>query len=158
MKFFIAVILALCCSIANAETKTVDFNLVDTNGNRIHLSDYKGKWVIVTFYAPWCPLCWKDVPVLNKLNAEKNIKVIGIMLDYGEAGDSISDLIKDKNMRYDRHVLGGSRKSRDSAFRQIGPVDFFPTSYVYGPTGEILMFMPGQFKEQVLFTFMSSYK
>lgn len=54
---------------------------VDSEGNKLNLEDMKGKLVIITFWASWCPPCLKELPVLeriqNKVGTE-NIKVIAI--------------------------------------------------------------------------------
>ena len=53
-------------------TKAINFEFVDVNGKKFNLSDFKGKWVLVNFWAPWCPLCWVEVPTLNELNKRKD--------------------------------------------------------------------------------------
>jgi len=54
-------------------------------------------------------------------------------------------------------VAGGARRDSNSIYRQVGPVDFFPTSYLYDPTGEIVMFIPGQVREGKLKSFMEDW-
>jgi hypothetical protein len=51
-------------------------------------------------------------------------------------------------------VLGGNRRDALAAYRQVGPVDFYPASYLYSPEGEIVMFIPGQLKEKTVLAFM----
>jgi hypothetical protein len=55
-------------------------------------------------------------------------------------------------------VAGGQRRDPDSPYRQVGPVDFFPTSYLYDPTGEIVMFIPGQVREGKILAFMEDWR
>ena len=53
----------------------------DASGNRIHLSDYRGKIVIVSFWASWCGPCRKEIPVLaqiQKLGTRGKIAVFAV--------------------------------------------------------------------------------
>jgi len=139
------------------DTKAIDFQFTDISGKNIRLSDYKGKWVLVNFWAPWCPLCWVEVPALNQLNKRKDFVVIGIGLDYGPDVNVVRDAAISHNMDFHSIVAGGARRNPDSPFRQVGPVDFYPTSYVYDPNGEIVMFIPGQVKIEKVLSFIESW-
>jgi hypothetical protein len=79
-------------------------------------------------------------------------------MDYGPDEQSVRNAISQHGMQYSAQVLGGSRRDPYSAYRQVGPVDFYPTSYLYAPNGEIVMFIPGQLRKERLLAFMSSYK
>ena len=89
MRRFVGVLLlglatiVMSVSANAAPTKAINFQFTDINGKTVRLSDFKGKWVLVNFWAPWCPLCWVEVPALNELNKRKDFVVIGIGLDYG---------------------------------------------------------------------------
>ncbi len=139
-------------------TKAVSFVFNDLDNRTIRLADYQGKWVLVSFWAPWCPLCKVQIPSLNKLNQRSDFRVIGIALEYGEGEDAIRQAVNQSNMRIEAQVAGGSRREPNSAFRQVGPVDFFPTSYLYDPTGEIVMFIPGQIRVPRILAFMDSWR
>jgi len=136
--------------------KAIDFQFTDVTGKQLRLSDYKGEWVLVNFWAPWCPLCWAETQTLNTLNKRKDFVVIGIGLDYGADENTVQETAK----RHDFDVTivaGGARRDTNSTYRQVGPVDFFPTSYLYDPTGEIVMFVPGQVREGKLKSFMEDW-
>lgn len=139
-------------------TKAINFEFSDVNGKTFKLSDFKGKWVLVNFWAPWCPLCWVEVPTLNELNKRKDFVVIGVGLDYGPDEGVVKDTANRHNIEFHAIVAGGARRNPDSPFRQVGPVDFYPTSYVYDPNGEIVMFIPGQVRMNKVLAFMDDYK
>lgn len=144
---------------ATAEgTKAINFQFTDINGKTLRLSDFKGKWVLVNFWAPWCPLCWVEVPTLNELNKRSDFVVIGIGLDYGPDENVVRESASRHNLDFTSIVAGGARRNQDSPFRQVGPVDFYPTSYIYDPNGEIVMFIPGQVRMNKVLAFMESYQ
>jgi peroxiredoxin len=66
------------------DTPAPDFVLTDVNGEEVKLSDYKGKVVVLNFWATWCPPCRKEIPDFNELQAQygdKGVQFIGVALD-----------------------------------------------------------------------------
>jgi thiol-disulfide isomerase/thioredoxin len=153
-----AIALVSAARAAEEPVKAINFQFTDVGGKAIQLSDFKGKWVLVNFWAPWCPLCWVEVPMLNELNKRRDFVVIGVGLDYGPDEGVVRDTAKRHNIEFHAVVAGGARRNPDSPFRQVGPVDFYPTSYIYDPNGEIVMFIPGQVRMNRVTAFMDEYK
>lgn len=61
-----------------------DFTIKDGFGNKHQLSDYKGKYILIDFWASWCGPCKEEFPALRKLNShfkDKNFMMIGVSLD-----------------------------------------------------------------------------
>ena len=107
-----------------------DFALQDLQGKTHHLSDYRGKWVLVNFWAVWCPPCLSEIPELSALHdAHKGVVVIGVAMDSGSA-TSVADFARKHGISYP--VVMGNRK----VAAQIGSVNALPTSYLYNPAGE----------------------
>ena len=48
------------------------------NGEPVALSDYRGQWVLVNFWATWCPPCVEEMPFLDQLAAERDLVVLGV--------------------------------------------------------------------------------
>lgn len=142
----------------SAGRKAIPFQFVDLDGRAIRLDDFRGKWVLVNFWAYWCPLCRIGVPTLNQLNARDDLVVIGISLDYGQDEGKVREAVEDHGLRYEAQVAGGNRRDPNSPYRQVGPVDYFPTSYLYDPTGEIVMFIPGQLRKNQVLGFMEQWR
>ena len=64
-----------------AQTKAPQFELRDVNGRTVWLSDYKGKVVLINFWATWCPPCRAEMPDLVRLQREhgrEGLQIIGI--------------------------------------------------------------------------------
>lgn len=149
--------LVLPVSALAQSTKAINFEFTDINGRTIRLSDLRGKWVLVNFWAPWCPLCWVEVPTLTELNKRRDFVVIGVGLDYGPDENVVRETAERKKLDFYAIVAGGSRRNPNSPFRQVGPVDFYPTSYLYDPNGEIVMFIPGQVHKNRILAFIEDY-
>jgi thiol-disulfide isomerase/thioredoxin len=74
--------------------KAINVQVVDITGKTLRLSDYRGKWVLMNFWAPFCPACRAEVQLLNALNRRKDFVVIGISLDYGPDRNVVPDMAK----------------------------------------------------------------
>jgi cytochrome c biogenesis protein CcmG/thiol:disulfide interchange protein DsbE len=64
-----------------------DFNLKDLDGNSVRLSDFRGKIVIIDFWATWCPPCRKGIPEFVELQEEygnDKLVVLGLNMDQGD--------------------------------------------------------------------------
>jgi peroxiredoxin len=65
-----------------------DVALPDTSGKRRHLSDWKGRLLVVNFWATWCEPCQREIPLLMKLRAQRareGFEVVGIAVDLRSA-------------------------------------------------------------------------
>jgi thiol-disulfide isomerase/thioredoxin len=132
------------------------FTFTDIKGKSISLSQFKGKWVLVSFWAPWCPRCMMEFNTLNTLDARPDFVVVGVAMDYGIDERSVSSAIQRYNLRFP-NVLGGSRQSADNPARQVGRVDFYPASYLYDPSGKQVVYIPGMVSHHQMLAFIDSY-
>lgn len=108
------------------------FTLQDTQGKTHRLEDYKGRWVLVNFWATWCPPCLEEMPDLIKLSeTRKDLAVIGIAMEYQDP-QYVKEFADNMFVTYPV-VLG----TRDIA-AQIGKVPGLPTTYIYDPEGKLV--------------------
>lgn len=126
------------------------FVLEDTTGKRHALSDYKGKWLIVNYWATWCPPCLEEIPDLVNLydrRKDKDLAVIGVVFEY-KTRKEVDDYVDDMLMSYPV-VLGNQR-----IVQQIGSAAVLPTSYIYNPAGQLVKTRRGlvtrQYIEQLI--------
>ena len=116
-----------------------NFVLKDTAGVKHRLANYKGKWVLVNYWATWCSPCLEEVPDLVNLydhRRKKDLMVIGVVFDY-ESLQSVKAYVDDMLVSYPI-VLGD-----DSVTTQIGAADVMPTTYIYNPQGELVKIKRG---------------
>ncbi|MEI7456939.1 MAG: TlpA disulfide reductase family protein [Nitrosomonadales bacterium] len=147
----IFVLLAMLLALSS---QAADFTLTDQQGKIHHLSDYRGKWVLVNYWATWCPPCLAEIPELNALhNAHKNtdLVVIGIAMDYS-SGKVVADFVRKHGISYP--VVLGNRK----VIAQIGELDVLPTSYLYSPSGEQVSTQAGEVTRESVEHYIKSKK
>ncbi|MCL5030650.1 MAG: TlpA family protein disulfide reductase [Bacteroidetes bacterium] len=117
----------------SGNNKAPNFTLVDTQGKKVSLSDYKGKVVIIDFWATWCPPCRRGIPDLIDIQKQfKNeVVVLGISVDTDTKGDVPSFI---KNMGINYTVLFATPE----VVQAYGNIDAIPTSFIIDKKGKIV--------------------
>ncbi len=119
-----------------------EFSLADLSGKNIHLSDFRGKVVLVNFWASWCPPCKMEIPGFQKIYEtykDKGFTVIGIATD-----DVSPSFIKDTGMAYPVALAD------DKVIRDYGNISGIPASFLVGRDGRLIKKVMGMYFEGAL--------
>jgi len=110
----------------------VDFTLNDVDGKPRSLSEFRGKWVIVNYWATWCPPCLDEIPDLiefHEKHKDKDAVVLGI---------NFEEVDREHLLEFvDQHFMNYPVLSMDPVpVTPLGPVLGLPTTYIISPQGE----------------------
>jgi thiol-disulfide isomerase/thioredoxin len=123
-----------------------EFSLTDTAGKTHTLAANKGKWLLVNFWATWCPPCLDEIPdfaALYEARKNRDLMVIGVAVEY-QKPDEVKRFAEDLLMTYPL-VLGGEGVSG-----QFGNVSVLPVSFLYDPSGKLALKRIGPLSKQEL--------
>jgi thiol-disulfide isomerase/thioredoxin len=124
-------------SLADAAWAGDDWSLKAKDGAQYTLSGLHGKWVLVNFWAPWCPPCLEEMPDLDAMQQQhKDLQVIGVAVMYGSRKE-VMDIVNKKSISYPI-VFGTEDTAGD-----FGGLDGMPTSFLYSPSGKLVGHHPG---------------
>jgi len=110
-----------------------DFKLKDADGKEVHLADYRGKVVLLDFWATWCGPCRIEIPWFTELerkNKDKGFAVLGVSMD-DEGWKVVKPFLTELKINY-RVLLGN-----DQAAHDYGGLDALPTTFLIDRDGKI---------------------
>lgn len=116
--------------------KAPDFELMDTRGKTVKLSDFRGKYILVDFWASWCVPCREENPNIVKqfnIYKDKNFTILGVSLDNNQA--AWLKAIKDDRLTW-THV--SDLQAWNSKAAELYKVSSIPASFLLDPEGVIV--------------------
>ncbi len=136
--------------VACVQAEPADFALPDTNGKTIKLSDFRGKWVVVNYWATWCPPCQDEIPDLVAFHENhKNKDAVVLGVDFEDV-----DLAELHAFIGDYFITYPIVRSKPAASSALGPIEGLPTSFIIAPNGEIMAQKIGPVTGQMIEDFM----
>jgi thiol-disulfide isomerase/thioredoxin len=142
-------VLTFFCSVTHA----VNMELKSLDGKAANLSDYQGKWVLVNFWATWCPPCLEEMPELQAFHdnhEETDAVVIGLNTEVLPA-EKIAQFLDDYFITYPNFIVGPVHRS------VMGEVPALPTSFLISPEGKVEARQVGMVTREMLEDFIRKW-
>ncbi len=118
-----------------------NFTLKTADGKEVSLKDFKGKVVLINFWATWCPPCREELPLFEKIYEkykDKGFVILAINTD----PENLKDFMKDFGVKLTFPILIGDDKILD-----LYPVRGLPTSFLIDREGKIVKVRLGIYRD-----------
>lgn len=149
--------LSLCLMFASSAFSAgpVDFTLPDLEGKSHSLSDYRGKWVLVNYWATWCPPCREELPELEIFHSNSGGKavVLGVNMEAIQHAELVA-FVEAQFLSFPVLVAG----PRPSPQQRLGRVTGLPTSFLISPDGRLVAKEVGPVTAKAIREFIQSYE
>ena len=139
---------------ATVHAEPVDFTLPDLDGKPRQLSEFRGQWVLVNYWATWCPPCLDELPELEVFHANHQATdavVIGINKE---------DIPLPQLRAFVEEQFLSFPILRDGAhaITVFGPVTMLPTSFLITPQGEVVASQVGPVDAESIERFIENHE
>ncbi len=122
---------------ATAAPAPANFSLTSLTGGKVRLSDYRGKWVVVNFWATWCTPCLSEIPELIRFERDNPHRVL-LGVDFEQIDEhQLRQFVAKNGIDYPVLLVG---KTRLDPFE---PLMGLPSTALVNPQGEIVAFQTG---------------
>ena len=120
--------------VCKADKANLSFTVKDMNGADVRLADYKGKVILINFWATWCPPCKAEIPGFIELYDRYKDKGLVIL---GVSGDDDAATLRSfaSEMKINYPMLVG--RDQEQLLDAYGPLYGYPTSFIVGRDGAI---------------------
>ena len=141
---------------ADKKQEMVDFTWSE-NGKDVKLSDFKGKVIVLNFWATWCGPCKRELPSLSQLSTDlknKNFKMIGVSVDDDQA--TVDNFLRSNNLSYT--ILHEPNKLVAKYMEVAGVADnVIPQTFIIDKNGKIVESLIGSRSKEDFMTIINKY-
>lgn len=129
---YLALSLLLFALAYPAEAQEMNFALPDLKGQTVRLDDFRGRWVIVNFWATWCTPCLLELPELQAFHQDHHLRAAVIGVNYEEAAARAIQPVADRLGITFPIALSGGRPVHGFDLKGL------PTTFLVSPTGQLI--------------------
>lgn len=138
---------------AGENQKVENFAFEDVEGKTHQFDQYKGKWVIVNYWATFCGPCVAEIPTLNSIAKRYKDKVAVLGLEAGETPvEELKAFVAENNIAYP------IAPTQDSTMYAMGLVYGVPTTFIVNPQGEVVETYMGEVDSATLLSHIKPAK
>jgi peroxiredoxin len=115
--------------------KAPDFTLKTLDGQTARLSDFRGKPVIINFWASWCPPCKKEIPEIQKFyeQSKGKVQILAINITFNDKLSDVQNILRANNAQFSVLLDENEQSSVADAYQ----VDGIPASFFIDKNGVI---------------------
>ena len=133
-----------------------DFTVTDTNGNKVKLSDFAGKPVVINFWATWCYYCTQEMPYFDRIYQENKEDVVFLMINatdgMQETKEMADEYIKEEGFSFPIYYDEGLKVITDYG------ITGYPATIFIDKDGNINKNHKGLIKENILEGYIKELK
>lgn len=118
-------------------TQAPDFTLTAPDGTRHSLSSMRGSYVVLDFWASWCPDCRKDIPAMKRLHDKYGRNVRFVSVSFDDKKDNWTRCIDSNKM--DWLHLSELKKWKQTEVSRLYNVKWIPAMYIIDRQGQVVM-------------------
>lgn len=118
---------------ANAKPANMDFTMKDLDGKDVSLSSFKGKVVLLNFWATWCGPCKAEIPIFVELQEKYKGQLVIVGFSVDDTAEKARQYAKQYKMNYPI-LLGEGREDVQDAY---GPIWGIPASFIISKDGRV---------------------
>ncbi len=152
-KNIIIGVLSMLAHVPIAVASDVDFSYPDLDGKIHKLSDYRGKWVVVNYWATWCPPCLEELPeleVFHDSHKDRDALVLGLNMEDIKL-DRLRVFVQEHFVSYPVLRVGSHPDE------VLGDVPGLPTTFLVSPTGKVVARQIGFIDGKSIESFILNY-
>jgi thiol-disulfide isomerase/thioredoxin len=107
-----------------------DHDLVNEQGAPVKISDFKGKYVLISYFQTWCGSCIRELPAIDELQMKVGKEKLQVLI--------VSDEPMEKILSFKEKYCNTLDYYTTKPFPELG-IRVFPTTYLLDPQGEVIL-------------------